>query len=391
MARNVPANGNGGAETAVELPYQQVGGYQLLEVIGQGGMGHVYKAQAPDGQIVALKVLGQHLASREVERTRFYREARAAMLLNHPNLVRALGFGDEQGRHYFVMEYVDGENLSQYLTRVGQLSESEAIRLIVEVARGLESAHQQGLVHRDVKPDNILITRAGNVKLVDLGLVKELDTDLLLTQPDRGLGTPAFMAPEQFRDAQHSDARADIYALGQTLYIMVTGELPFPATGSMVDTFLKKNSNDYRPPHWAVPTLRRSTSAAICQAMEGDPDRRPSSVGEFLDLLLGRTAPLAAPPSEIEIDAADRETERPRAGRSELPDDADSPPVRGLTESYEDLPALFGKASRSHPCTAVGDEFSAHLLLWLDRPALFLTLGIVSISIIALIIGLKTI
>ena len=141
------------------------------------------------------------------------------------------------------MEFVEGESLGQKLERDGRMPEAEAIRIIAQVAQGLHRAHKQGLVHRDVKPDNILVTPDGMAKLADLGLVKETETDLNLTKTGRGLGTPHFMAPEQFRNAKNADIRCDIYSLGATLYMMVTGELPFRSNGPL-DAWMKKIQND---------------------------------------------------------------------------------------------------------------------------------------------------
>src|SRR5262249_34870638 len=151
-------------------------------------------------------------------------------------------FGHEQGLPYLVMEFVEGETLGQRIEREGRLTEDEAIRVIAQVAQGLQKAHRLGLVHRDVKPDNILLTRDGQAKLTDLGLVKDADSDLNLTRTGRGLGTPIFMAPEQFRRAKDADARCDIYSLAATLYMMVTGTLPFEACGPL-DAWMKKINN----------------------------------------------------------------------------------------------------------------------------------------------------
>src|SRR5262249_1895322 len=143
----------------------------------------------------------------------------------------SLDYGDNGDTPYLVMEFVEGESLGQKLEREGRMPEVDSIRIIAQVAQGLHRAHKNGLIHRDVKPDNILVTPDGVAKLADLGLVKEADTDLNLTKTGRGLGTPHFMAPEQFRNAKNADVRCDIYSLGATLYMMVTGELPFKSNG----------------------------------------------------------------------------------------------------------------------------------------------------------------
>jgi serine/threonine protein kinase len=186
------------------------------------------------------------------------------------------------------MEFVEGESLGQKIDREGGLPENEAIRLIAQVAQGLHRAHKQNLVHRDVKPDNILVNASGSAKLADLGLVKETETDLNLTRTGRGLGTPHFMAPEQFRNAKNADARCDIYSLGATLYMMVTGELPFKSNGPL-DAWMKKIQNDLTPPRQLVPTLSERLDWAIMRAMSADPSKRPATCREFVEDLTGHS------------------------------------------------------------------------------------------------------
>src|SRR4051795_6968990 len=197
---------------------KSVGNYDLLEKIAEGGMGAIYRGRhRQTGQIVAVKIMPPHMASKPVLLKRFEQEFRAASRLDHPNIVRALDYGDDGSMPYLVMEFVDGESLGAKLDREGRMPEADAIRLVVQVAQGLHRAHKQGLIHRDVKPDNILVTADGQAKLADLGLVKTADADLNLTKTGRGLGTPHFMAPEQFRDAKNADPRCDVYSLGATL------------------------------------------------------------------------------------------------------------------------------------------------------------------------------
>lgn len=253
-------------------------------------MGAVYKARAADGTVVAIKLLAGELNENEVQLRRFYQEAEIAMRLDHPNMVRALAVGEDHGRHYFAMEYVDGVSLGTRLKREGYLKEKDAVRIIIDVARALHKAHKEGLVHRDVKPDNILLTSDNTAKLADMGLVKQLESDLNLTRTGRGLGTPHFMAPEQFRDAKNADARCDVYSLGATLYMMVTGQLPFKGNGPL-ETFMKKSSNSYTAPEELNPRLSDKTVAAIKMAMDAEPGNRPASAKEFAEILVGHTKP----------------------------------------------------------------------------------------------------
>ncbi len=268
---------------------QAVGNYDLLEKIAEGGMGTVYRGrERTSGQVVAVKIAPAHVARNETLLKRFKQEYSAAKSLEHPNIVRALDYGFHGSLPYLVMEFVEGESLGQKLERDGALSEADAIRLIGQVAQGLHKAHKQGLVHRDVKPDNILVTPDGQAKLTDLGLVKELETDLNLTRTGRGLGTPHFMAPEQFRNAKNADARCDIYSLGATLYMMLTGELPFKACGPL-DAWMKKVHNEITPPRTLNPALSERIDWAVRRAMSPDPNNRPMTCREFVEDLTGHS------------------------------------------------------------------------------------------------------
>src|SRR5258707_127658 len=221
------------------------------------------------------------MAGNNVLLKRFEQEFRAASRLNHQNIVRALDYGDAGNTPYMVMEFVEGESLGRKLERDGPLHEAEAIRLIAQVAQGLHRAHKEGLIHRDVKPDNILVTKDEVAKLADLGLVKEVEADLNLTRTGRGLGTPHFMAPEQFRNAKNADIRCDIYALGATLYMMVTGELPFRSNGPL-DAWMKKIHNELTPPREVNSELGERIDWAIRRAMSADPDKRPHTCREVV-------------------------------------------------------------------------------------------------------------
>ena len=287
------------AADASNTALQSVGHYDLTEKIAEGGMGTVYKGRdRTTGRTVAIKLVTPQMAKNNVFLQRFEKEYNAARSLDHPNVIRALDYGTAAGRPYLVMEYVDGESLGQRLERDGKLPETEAIRLIGQAAQGLQKAHKQGLIHRDVKPDNIMVTRDGQAKLADLGLVKELETDVNLTRTGRGLGTPHFMAPEQFKNAKNADVRCDVYSLAATLYMMVTGKLPFQSSGPL-DAWMKKMNNELTPPRKANPELSERVDAAILRAMSADPDQRPASCREFMDELAGQ-APrkLPAPAAE---------------------------------------------------------------------------------------------
>lgn len=265
-----------------------LGDYEILSKIAEGGMGAVYKARhRVSGAVVAIKVIAKDTAKNPVLLQRFKQEFDAARLIDHPNVVKALEY-HAQPHPYIVMEYVDGESVGQRLQRQGAFEEREAIRLIAQVCEGLQRAHKQGLVHRDVKPDNILITRDGHAKLTDLGLVKDVEADLNLTRTGRGLGTPHYMAPEQFRNAKNVDVRSDIYSLGATLYAMVTGVVPFENTNPL-DCWMRKIRNEFPSPRELNPKISERVDWAIRRAMSAEPERRPASCREFLEDLTGQS------------------------------------------------------------------------------------------------------
>jgi serine/threonine protein kinase len=275
--------------TTDRLPMESVGTYELISKIADGGMGSVYKGRSKlNGELVAIKIVPPHMASNQVLIRRFQQEFNAASRVNHPNLVRALDCGYEGNTPFLVMEYVDGETLGQRLDRQGKLSEKEAIKIIAQIAQGLNHAHNEGIVHRDVKPDNILITPGGVAKLADMGLVKEIETELNLTRTGRGLGTPQFMAPEQFRNAKNADARCDIYSLAATLYMAITGELPFKSC-SPLDAWMKKVNNDFPAPKDLSKAVTERVDWAIRRAMSADPTQRPATCREFVEDLMGRS------------------------------------------------------------------------------------------------------
>jgi tRNA A-37 threonylcarbamoyl transferase component Bud32 len=201
-------------------------GLQIVEVLGRGGMGVVYKARQPDlDRFVALKILPERLARDPDFVQRFRREAKALAALSHPNIVAIFDFGAEAGRCFFVMEHVDGTNL-RALLREGLQMPEQPLQIVRQICDALEFAHAEGVVHRDIKPENILVDRKGRVKIADFGLAKMAADDSGLTQTNLVMGTPPYMAPEQYDAPKGVDARADIYALGVMFHEMLTGAHP---------------------------------------------------------------------------------------------------------------------------------------------------------------------
>ncbi len=284
-----------------ELP-DRIGSYAVLGRIADGGMGSVVKARNDsNGQLVAIKLMYREMTDNPIMIKRFEQEFRAASKIEHPNVVRALDYGEWEGIPYLVMEFVDGEPLSKVIEKESPMGEVEGLKLIAQVAQGLHRAHKQNLVHRDVKPDNILITRERMARITDLGLVKEQQGDLDLTRTGRGLGTPHFMAPEQFRNAKNATVRCDIYSLGATLYSMLTRVTPFKLA-SPLDAWMRKIHNEFTPPREINPKISERVDWAIRRAMSADPMLRPGSCREFIEDLTGRSTRKSTAPAGGTVD-----------------------------------------------------------------------------------------
>jgi serine/threonine protein kinase len=287
---------------------RQLGPYEVLARLGRGGSGSVYKGKhRASGELVAIKVLAPEVAADPVLLCRFEQEFVAARTLEHPHIVRALEFGKEGDTPYLVLELIDGPSLWDHARAKGRLPAAEAVGLIAQVAEALDFAHAQGIVHRDVKPDNVLISAGGVAKLTDFGLVKDMETGPSLTATATVLGTPHFMAPEQFDDAKTVDRRSDVYGLAATLYLAVTGEAPFHASGYL-GIVRKKLSLDLKPPRKVASDLSVQAEQAILRALSVSPAQRPGTCKEFVAELkatvpvgdeAGKPAePSPTPPSE---------------------------------------------------------------------------------------------
>jgi eukaryotic-like serine/threonine-protein kinase len=285
---------------ASQVRLAKIGDYRILKVLGTGSGGTVYLGQGlSTGKPVAIKVISGKVLADPVLRLRFAKECRVARKLDHPHIVQVLDFGLDGNTPYLVMEYLDGGSLGQRLDREGRLPEAKAVALISQIGQALQWAHERRLVHRDVKPDNILLHSKDQAKLSDLGLVKNLDDDVQLTKSLDYLGTPNFMAPEQFNDASNADALCDLYSLGATLYMTVTGELPYRGRNAFaVATVLKKKlGDDLVPPIELVPELSERVNDAILRALKADREQRHASVQEFLEALTEKGAITARAPS----------------------------------------------------------------------------------------------
>jgi len=271
-------------EDSMYRPAQQIPGFQVLGKLGQGAMATVFKAkQLSLDRTVAIKVLPKRLSENQEFVDRFYREGRAAAKLNHTNIVGAYDVGEAMGYHYFVMEYIDGKTVYDVLAKQKWLNEKQALDIVIQVARALQHAHSKGLIHRDVKPKNIMITRAGIVKLADMGLAREVaDHKAATAEAGRAYGTPYYISPEQIRGEIDIDYRADIYSLGATFYHMVAGKVPFEGTtpSAVMHKHLKE---PVVPPDHINTTLTTGIGEIIEVMMAKGRDTRYQSTTELLE------------------------------------------------------------------------------------------------------------
>ncbi|MBC8872541.1 MAG: protein kinase [Planctomycetes bacterium] len=288
-------------ETLAEPALADHARYRVSELLGTGGMGAVYKAEHRlMGRTVAVKVITPHLVDNPSAVERFQREVQAAARLAHPNIVTAHDAEQAGNAHFLVMEYVEGTSLADETERQGRLSVAQACDYMRQAALGLQHAFECGMVHRDIKPHNLMLTPQGQVKILDFGLAQfasQTTTHGGLTQEGSIMGTPDYMAPEQARDARTADIRADIYSLGCTLYCLLTGQPPFPE-GSLVEKVMAHTEKEPPP----VEEFRDDVPAGVQEVLKKmtakDPAARyqtPAEVAEALNPFAeGGTTPATA-------------------------------------------------------------------------------------------------
>ena len=262
---------------------QQIPGYQILCKLGSGAMATVFKArQLSLDRMVAIKVLPRKLSENVDYVQRFYKEGKAAARLNYSNIVQAYDVGESGGFHYFVMEYVEGHSLHDELADGKQFTEAEAIDVTLQIAQALAHAHSQGLIHRDVKPKNIMVTPEGTVKLADMGLARvATDIQAAHAEAGRAYGTPYYISPEQIRGELDIDCRADIYSLGATLYHLITRRVPFeaPTPAGVMHRHLK---DPLTPPDHLNPDVSVGLAEVVEGMMAKDRDRRYASASDLI-------------------------------------------------------------------------------------------------------------
>jgi serine/threonine protein kinase len=304
-------------------PYlgRQFGGYELVQKVGQGGMGLVYKGrQVSLDRVVAVKILNKALCDNEEFIKRFEREAKSIARINHPNIMAVYDFGQTDGMWFMVVEYIEGSSLAKRIADLLMIPSEELTPILMQCLAGLAHVGLQGIVHRDIKPDNILITKDGVAKIADFGLAKDVtrndSTDL--TTVGMAMGTPAYMSPEQCM-GRKLDGRSDIYSLGVTAYLALTGEKPFTGQSSF-EIMTKQREYQPPPPLKLNPAVGREVSDLVMQMLAKNPNDRFRDAEHcrqaWLDLG-NRLGPLGGPPQAK--DATARGNELPSSSRKSSP------------------------------------------------------------------------
>lgn len=263
----------------------RLGNYRIRDQIGRGGMGTVYRAEHTTlGTEVAVKVLSPRFATDPAFIARFEREARAAAALSHPNIVRVFDAGDDNGLRYIIMEYVSGQTLADVLAAQGKLDVPHALQILKDITSALVHAHARGIIHRDITPGNIMITPDGQVKLTDMGLAKQVGSQLATGATETGatVGTPYYMSPEQVVDSKSVDPRTDLYSLGATMYHLVTGKRPFDG-GSAYEIMRRVETEDPVGLHRLEPSVRRDVCRLVERLMAKSRRDRYQSAEELVE------------------------------------------------------------------------------------------------------------
>lgn len=347
-----------------------VGKFKLLEKIGAGGMAQVFLAEhLSTKKRAAIKVLPPSKAEHPTALGRFYREARAAGCLDHPNIIRSHEIDQDACLHYIVMDYVEGVNLLDVVRKHGPLDIGRAVSYTRQAALGLDYAFRNKIIHRDVKPANILIDRWGVARVLDMGLARFINdhTDQLTVKYDNKivLGTADYVAPEQVADSHSADIRADVYALGGTLYFLLAGHPPFP-TGTVAQKLMAHRTKEPAPVRSVRPEVSEGLAAVVARMMAKDPKARyqtPAQVASALEEFLPPVVPLPNPdefPRLCPAVLGDQETadaarpcgasvETPAAGTASLT------AVRAAPMVEEVPPSPFGPSDGS-PWKGLGEE-----------------------------------
>ncbi len=343
-----------------------IGNYRVVSRLGEGGMGTVYLAEHPlIGKRVALKVLHPTLANDPEVVTRFFNEARAVNEIGHPNIVDVLDYGvlEPTGGPsvvYFIMELLTGEPLRASLLREAPLPVDRAVQIAIQIGDALAASHEKGVIHRDLKPDNVFLTQRGReldfVKVLDFGIAKLSGGpggggDLARTRPGTVMGTPAYMSPEQCEGKRGLDARADVYALGVLLYEMITGRVPFTGEG-YGEVIMQHMTEPPVPPRALRGDIPAAIEAVVMKALEKRRDRRFGSMERMVAALRDPEAFVASPaaysaaPSRGAVTVPERKARIPEAFTATIDSRGGAPPSTTLSSSVAELrpPAMRSRA-----------------------------------------------
>ena len=258
--------------------------YKIIKRIGEGGMATVYEGfDTKANRIVAIKVLKDEIANDSQSVKRFINESKAVAMMSHPNIVRIYDVSVKDNLKYIVMEHIDGITLKSYMSKKGALSLAETISYSEQILRALDHAHNKGVTHRDIKPQNILLLKDGHIKVTDFGIAKLPNTETV-TMTDKAIGTVFYISPEQ-ASGKPIDQRSDIYSLGAMMYEMMTGSLPFTAD-SPVSVAMMQVSATPKPPRELKSEIPRGLEQIVLLAMEKQPDQRFQSARQMLSYLV---------------------------------------------------------------------------------------------------------
>ncbi len=300
-----------------EIP-ESVGHYKIIGKLGKGGMGDIYKAvQEPLNRVVALKVLAPQLSRDEEFSKRFEIEAKAISLLQHQNIVSIYEYGEEDGYRFFAMQYVDGTDLGRHIATHKVMTVEEIIDTAKQICRGLRYAHSHNIIHRDIKPQNVLLDKKGNVRLSDFGIAK-IYSGTNITMIGSAVGTPEYMSPEQAQ-GKKLDAQTDIYSLGIVIYEMLTRKPPFMANNSMAVAYKQVHDNPVPPSLKRKDTPKR-LELIVLKALKKDKRERYASVEELLDHLdsVETSEQVDRPTIQMNASAAEAENATQRHSQTEL-------------------------------------------------------------------------
>lgn len=363
-----------GKKSSSELPAAKLGDYRLIKKLGQGGMGEVFLAEHVKlERKVAIKTLKPELARDKPFVDRFYREANLMARLDHPNVVRCDTVGDDEatGIQYVTIEFIDGQSLQDWFDQQGTIDVRDAMTIAIKVSEALAYAHSVGLIHRDIKPDIILISKNGDVKVSDLGLAKALDERVSMTQSGFGMGTPLYMPPEQARNAKHVDHRADIYALGTSLYYILTGKPPFGGQ-TTIELLQSKEEGFFKPIRKFDPNLPERLDLVLDKMMAAKADHRYATLQDVISdlkslglhqerpqFLKGKPQQTPAPGNTAIAPKSTREnsvTTQTHVKRSTSHMEAESAPVWTVCYKGKDKKVAFEKLTTTELRTALSQQ-----------------------------------